>query len=62
VVILIGDSDFAFDTIAGSEQQVLNQTVFSPSNGNLNFIESSVEMLAGDSNLISIRSRERVLG
>jgi ABC-type uncharacterized transport system involved in gliding motility auxiliary subunit len=57
VVVLIGDADFAFDTIAGSEQQVLNQTVFSPTNGNLNFIESSIEMLAGDSNLISIRSR-----
>ena len=57
VVVLIGDADFAFDTIAGSEQQVLNQTVFSPTNGNLNFIESSVEMLAGDSNLMSIRSR-----
>jgi ABC-type uncharacterized transport system involved in gliding motility auxiliary subunit len=57
VVILIGDADFAFDTIAGNEQQVLNQTVFAPSNGNLNFIESSVEMLAGDSNLMSIRSR-----
>jgi ABC-type uncharacterized transport system involved in gliding motility auxiliary subunit len=57
VAVLIGDADFAFDTIAGSEQQVLNQTVFSPSNGNLNFIESSVEMLAGDSNLMSIRSR-----
>jgi ABC-type uncharacterized transport system involved in gliding motility auxiliary subunit len=57
VVVLIGDADFAFDTIAGNEQQVLNQTVFSPTNGNLNFIESSVEMLAGDSNLMSIRSR-----
>jgi ABC-type uncharacterized transport system involved in gliding motility auxiliary subunit len=57
VAILIGDSDFAFDAIAGSEQQVLNQRVFSPTNGNLNFIESSVEMLAGDSNLMSIRSR-----
>ena len=57
VVVLIGDADFAFDTIAGSEQQVLTQTVFSPTNGNLNFIESSVEMLAGDSNLMSIRSR-----
>jgi ABC-type uncharacterized transport system involved in gliding motility auxiliary subunit len=57
IVVLIGDADFAFDTIAGSEQQVLTQTVFSPTNGNLNFIESSVEMLAGDSNLMSIRSR-----
>jgi ABC-type uncharacterized transport system involved in gliding motility auxiliary subunit len=57
VAVLIGDSDFAFDSIAGSEQQVLNQRVFSPTNGNLNLIESSVEMLAGDSNLMSIRSR-----
>jgi ABC-type uncharacterized transport system involved in gliding motility auxiliary subunit len=57
VVILIGDSDFAFDTIAGREQQLLNQTVYTPSNGNLNLIESAVEQLAGDSNLIGIRSR-----
>ena len=57
VVILIGDSDFAFDTIAGREQQVLNQTVYTPSNGNLNLIESAVEQLGGDSNLIGIRSR-----
>src|SRR5580704_10848853 len=57
VVILVGDSDFAFDAIAGHAQQVLNQTVFVPSNGNLNFIQSSVEQLAGDSDLIGIRSR-----
>jgi ABC-type uncharacterized transport system involved in gliding motility auxiliary subunit len=57
VTVLIGDSDFAFDQIAGREQQMLNQVVFSPNNGNLNLIESSVELLAGDSNLMSIRSR-----
>jgi ABC-type uncharacterized transport system involved in gliding motility auxiliary subunit len=57
VVILIGDSDFAYDAIAGRAQQVLTQTVFVPSNGNLNFIQSSVEQLAGDSDLIGIRSR-----
>jgi ABC-type uncharacterized transport system involved in gliding motility auxiliary subunit len=57
VVILVGDSDFAYDAIAGHAQQVLNQTVFVPSNGNLNFIQSSVEQLAGDSDLIGIRSR-----
>jgi ABC-type uncharacterized transport system involved in gliding motility auxiliary subunit len=56
-VVLVGDSDFAFDQIAGREQQVLNQVVFTPNNGNLNLIESSVELLAGDSNLTSIRSR-----
>lgn len=57
VAILIGDSDFAYDQIAGREQQMMNQVVFTPSNGNLNLIESSVELLAGDSNLMSIRSR-----
>jgi ABC-type uncharacterized transport system involved in gliding motility auxiliary subunit len=34
VVILVGDSDFAYDAIAGRAQQVLTQTVFVPSNGN----------------------------
>jgi ABC-type uncharacterized transport system involved in gliding motility auxiliary subunit len=57
VVLLIGDSDFAYDQIAGRAQQVMTQTVFLPSNGNLNFIQSSIEQLAGDSNLIGIRSR-----
>ncbi len=57
VVILVSDADFAYDAIAGRAQQVLNQTVFVPSNGNLNFIQSSIEQLAGDSDLIGIRSR-----
>jgi ABC-type uncharacterized transport system involved in gliding motility auxiliary subunit len=57
VVILVGDADFAYDAIAGRAQQVLNQAVFVPSNGNLNFIQSCVEQLAGDADLIGIRSR-----
>jgi ABC-type uncharacterized transport system involved in gliding motility auxiliary subunit len=57
VAVLVGDADFVYDQFAGREQQMLNQVVFTPSNGNLNLIESSVELLAGDSNLISIRSR-----
>ena len=56
-VILVGDADFPYDAIAGRTQQVLTQTVFVPSNGNLNFIQSCVEQLAGDSDLIGIRSR-----
>ncbi len=57
VVILVGDSDFVYDGIAGRVENALNQTVFVPANGNLNFIESCLEELAGDSNLIGIRSR-----
>ena len=56
-MLLIGDADFAYDQIAGRTQQVMTQTVFVPSNGNLNLIQSSVEQLAGDSDLIGIRSR-----
>jgi gliding motility-associatede transport system auxiliary component len=57
VVVLVGDSDLVYDGIAGRTEQALNQTIFVPSNGNLNFIQSCIEELAGDSNLIGIRSR-----
>jgi ABC-type uncharacterized transport system involved in gliding motility auxiliary subunit len=57
VVVLVGDSDFVYDGIAGRAEQALNQTIFVPSNGNLNFIQSCIEQLAGDSDLIGIRSR-----
>jgi ABC-type uncharacterized transport system involved in gliding motility auxiliary subunit len=57
VVVLMGDADFVYDGIAGRVENVLNQTVFVPGNGNLNFIQSCLEELAGDSNLIGIRSR-----
>ncbi|MBV9390805.1 MAG: Gldg family protein [Verrucomicrobia bacterium] len=57
VVILVGDADFAYDSIAGHSQQILGQTIFNPSNGNLNFLLTSIEQLSGDTNLIGIRSR-----
>ena len=57
VVVLVGDSDLVYDGIAGRTEQALNQTIFVSSNGNLNFIQSCIEELAGDSNLIGIRSR-----
>jgi ABC-type uncharacterized transport system involved in gliding motility auxiliary subunit len=57
VVVLVGDSDFVYDGIAGRVENVLGQSVFVPANGNLNFIQSCLEELAGDSNLIEIRSR-----
>jgi ABC-type uncharacterized transport system involved in gliding motility auxiliary subunit len=59
-VILVGDSDFVFDQIAGQVQDVLGQSVFSPANGNLNFVEGAVEQFSGDSNLIEMRSRASV--
>jgi ABC-type uncharacterized transport system involved in gliding motility auxiliary subunit len=38
-------------------QEVLGQRLMVPINGNLNFIQSLVEMYSGDENLINLRSR-----
>ena len=58
-VLLIGDSDFIQDPIA--VQEVMNpfggQRMVMPSNGNLAFAQSAIEQMAGDSNLVSVRSR-----
>lgn len=57
VVILIGDSDFAFDQFSVQIQNFFGQRLASPFNGNLGLVQNSVEQLMGDSNLIAVRSR-----
>jgi ABC-type uncharacterized transport system involved in gliding motility auxiliary subunit len=58
-VILVGDSDFLQDQIA--IQAAMNpfggQRMVMPVNGNIAFAQGAVEQLAGDSNLIAVRSR-----
>ncbi len=59
-VVLIGDSDFLQDQV--SVQEAMNplgggQRMVIPVNGNLAFGQGAVEQLAGDSNLIEVRSR-----
>jgi ABC-type uncharacterized transport system involved in gliding motility auxiliary subunit len=58
-VVLIGDSDFIQDQIA--VQEMMNpfggQRMVMPANGNLAFAQSAIEQLAGDSNLVAVRSR-----
>jgi len=58
-VILVGDSDFLQDQV--SVQQAMNpfggQRMVVPTNGNIAFAQGAVEQLAGDSNLIAVRSR-----
>lgn len=57
-IILIGDVDFIQDPIAVREiPNPFGQRFLMPVNGNLAFAESAVEQLAGDSNLIAVRSR-----
>lgn len=58
-VVLIGDADFIQDQIA--VQEAMNpfggQRMVMPANGNLAFVQGAIEQLAGDSNLIAVRSR-----
>lgn len=56
-VILLADSDMLNDQVCVRVQDVLGYKVVSMVNGNLNFVQSLVEQLAGDSSLISLRSR-----
>ncbi|MGH7941415.1 MAG: Gldg family protein [Limisphaerales bacterium] len=56
-VVLVSDSDLLNDHVSVRVQELMGHRVVSPMNGNLNFIQSLVEELAGDDNLISSRSR-----
>jgi len=57
VVILVGDSDLLSDQVCVSVQNFMGYRLVRPINGNLNLVQSLVEQLAGDSDLISLRSR-----
>ncbi len=57
VVILVGDSDMLNDQVCVQVQEILGYRMVRPLNGNLNFVQSLVEQLSGDSDLISLRSR-----
>jgi ABC-type uncharacterized transport system involved in gliding motility auxiliary subunit len=57
VVILVGDSDMLNDQVCVQVQEILGYRMVRPVNGNLNLVQSFVEQLSGDSDLISLRSR-----
>lgn len=57
VVILVGDSDMLFDQFTVQVQNFFGQKMLSYFNDNLTFAQNMVEQLAGDSNLIRVRSR-----
>jgi ABC-type uncharacterized transport system involved in gliding motility auxiliary subunit len=57
VVILVGDSDFLCDQFSVRTQEFFGQRIVQPMNANLNLVQNMVEQLAGDNNLIAVRSR-----
>lgn len=58
-ILLIADSDFAYDSFSVQKMNFLGQTLVQPTNDNLNLVINSVEFLSGNDALMSIRSRGR---
>ena len=56
-VVLVGDADMIQDQLSIQTIQGLGQRLIMPINSNLAFAQGAVEQLAGDSNLIAVRSR-----
>jgi ABC-type uncharacterized transport system involved in gliding motility auxiliary subunit len=57
VVILVADSDLLNDQVCVTVQNFMGYRLVRPLNGNLNLVQSFVEQLSGDNDLISLRSR-----
>ncbi|MEM7147376.1 MAG: Gldg family protein, partial [Verrucomicrobiota bacterium] len=56
-LVLFSDVDFLFDRMVAQEQNILGQRVMIPINQNLSLLQNVVEQLAGDEDLIAVRSR-----
>ena len=56
-VILVADIDMLADQVCVRVQDILGYRMVQMLNGNLNFLQSCVEQMAGDSDLITLRSR-----
>ena len=59
-VILVADSDMLNDQVCVQVQDIMGYKLVQPKNGNLGLVQNFVENLAGDSDLISMRSRASV--
>ncbi len=56
-VVLVGDADMLYDTVALRQVPTLMGMALTPMNGNLSFAQNMIEQLSGDNNLIAVRSR-----
>ncbi len=56
-VVLVGDADMLYDTVALRQVQTLFGVALMPMNGNLSFAQNLIEQMSGDNNLIAVRSR-----
>jgi len=56
-VVLIGDTDWLADQFSVQIQNFFGQKIIQSFNGNLSLVQNLVEQMAGDQNLIAVRSR-----
>jgi len=56
-VVLFGDADFIYDQFAIEKQNAFGMTLVRQLNGNLNLAQNVIEQMAGDNDLIGLRSR-----
>jgi ABC-type uncharacterized transport system involved in gliding motility auxiliary subunit len=56
-VVLVSDTDLLSDQVCVRVDNFMGYRLVRPMNGNLNLVQSLVEQLAGDNDLISLRSR-----
>lgn len=57
VVLLFSDADMIYDQFCVQKQEILGQTFVQMSNGNISLFQNAVEQMAGDPELINVRSR-----
>ncbi len=57
VVMLFADADMIYDQFCVQKQSVLGQTFVQLTNGNISLFQNAVEQMAGDPELINVRSR-----
>ncbi len=56
-VVLVGDADLLYDPVMFQRLRTPFGDIRQVQNGNLNFVQNLVDQMAGDSNLVGIRSR-----
>jgi ABC-type uncharacterized transport system involved in gliding motility auxiliary subunit len=59
-IIVVGDTDILYDEFSVRVQNIFGQRVMIPMNANIDLVLNMIDQLAGDSNLIGIRSRGTV--
>ncbi len=57
VVLLFSDADMIYDQFCVQKQNILGQTFVQMTNGNISLFQNAVEQMAGDPELINVRSR-----